>query len=266
MPNFPVLSGESQARIYSPTRMQMPRFSISLAMVLALSAVSTSMQAAEGIVFDSAKTFAANFRTSLKTGEKKWRWNESEKSIKIAPVASGVYIYDRTPSDSSEETHTTFSVSAANKFTVRIPFSMGTAKSSLGIYIIDPEYENRGYLALYNINNSGADDLIRFVTNAMPATGGAGGMEKAENFYSPGIDINERGTLVFTYSIAEKGMGTMTLAILNAKGEQVHFAGYEMANIRKPLKTFEVGFRFAVQNGQGDYTLYGFAPSIAAAD
>ncbi|AWI08131.1 hypothetical protein [Ereboglobus luteus] len=217
---------------------------------------------AHAFTFDSENVFSANFREMKKSGNTAWKWDSSSKSMRISPVASGAYAHAKSAADASKPAQTTFTVSEGETLSVEIGFSAGTPRSSLGIYIIDPKNENKGYLALYNIDNTGNDDLLRFVTNAAPLTSGAGGISKAKGFSAPGLELGEKATLRFTYGIKDK-KGVMTLAVSNGAGVQVHSASYRMTEVGKPLTTFEIGFRYAAQNGKGDFVINNFDASVA---
>lgn len=237
-------------------------FAHSLRSCLPIVALALICSTAHAFEFDSENVFPGNFRAMQKSGNTSWKWDSSVKCMKISPIASGAYVHDKSAADASKTSQTTFTVSENETLTVQIGFSAGTPRSSLGIYIIDPKNENKGYLALYNINNTGNDDLIRFVTNAAPLSSGAGGISKVENFSAPGLELGEKATLRFTYEIKNK-KGSMTLAVSNGAGAQVHSASYRMTEVGKPLTTFEIGFRYAAQNGKGDFVINNFDASVA---
>ena len=77
--------------------------------------------------------------------------------------------YDATPGDNT---------ATRNLFTV--PFSVvadvrfGSFNNSYGVYFISPESEAQAYLALFNVEASGASDQFRFSTDGNPLTSGAG--------------------------------------------------------------------------------------------
>ncbi|WP_145928655.1 hypothetical protein OH491_02260 [Termitidicoccus mucosus] len=215
--------------------------------------------------FDTAKTFGENFREVHSFNNKKLSWDKAGKDMKAMPPMSATYIYDTTPADAAAGTQNTFAVSQADTLTVKVSLAMGTAKSSIGIYLIDPANERKGLLALYNVDNDGGDDVIRFVSNAIPVTGGAGGVDRAENHKSPGIAPNETGTLVLTYGIDAQNKGVMTLKMLNSEGREVHSASHTVKEFRTPLSPVEVGLRVAAQNGQGVYVLKSFEAAIGPA-
>jgi hypothetical protein len=215
--------------------------------------------------FDTAKTFEENFREVHSFNNKKLSWDKFGKGMKTMPPMSATYIYDTTPADASAGTQNTFAVSQTDTLSVTVSLAMGTPKSSIGIYLIDPANERKGLLALYNVDNDGGDDVIRFVSNAIPVTGGAGGVDKAESHKSPGIASNETGTLILTYGIDERTKGVMTLKMLNSEGKEVHSVRHTVKEFRDPLTPVEVGIRVAAQNGQGVYVLKSFVAVIDSA-
>jgi hypothetical protein len=66
-----------------------------------------------------------------------------------------------------------FAVSQSSSLTVSLDLAC-TTNNSLGIYIINAANETQGYLAILNVNSSGANDQLRFANNAVPTTAGAG--------------------------------------------------------------------------------------------
>ncbi|MDR2675300.1 MAG: hypothetical protein LBC18_10685 [Opitutaceae bacterium] len=215
--------------------------------------------------FGTAQTFGENFREAQSSNHKKLSWDKAGKSMKAPPPVSATYIYDTTPADASAATQNTFAVSQTDTLTVRVTFAAGTPRSSIGIYLIDPADERNGLLALYNVDNDGGDDVIRFVSNAMPATGGAGGVDKAEKYKSPGIAPDETGTLVLTYGIDAENKGVMTLRMLNGAGVEAHSASHTVKAFRNPLAPVAVGLRVSAQNGRGAWLLKSFEAAAGPA-
>lgn len=211
--------------------------------------------------FVAADTFSKNFRQLQKTGNSAWSWDKSTRSMKISPVVSGAYLYTDNPA--SENAPIRFTVSATETLTVKIPLAIGTPKSSIGIYIIDATSKNKGYLALYNLDNAGTDDAIRFVTDGMPYTSGAGSIAKAESHNAPGLGLGEPGTLVLTYALDAKNKGVMTLTMLDDKGQKVHSASHAVSD-KKPHANIAIGLRIAAQAGKGEFILKGFEAATAA--
>ncbi|MDR1280152.1 MAG: hypothetical protein LBK99_04955 [Opitutaceae bacterium] len=241
---------------------QIPHSVLRRSLALSALALFTALPAARALDLDTT-TFAANFRKSYGTAISTWSNMENGGiGASTSNAVNGGYIYDTTPGDGTKGTQSTFTITKANSLTVSISLSIPTTNSSIGIYIVDPDNENTGYLALYNVNSSGTNDLIRFSTNATPSNGGAGSLPLGST--GSGLDLNETGTLVFTYGLNENDQGVMTLSMFNSGSATtpVHSDSFTMTGISNPLTTFEVSLRIAGQPGNGTYVLNHFSATV----
>ncbi len=129
--------------------------------------------------FDDASQYTNNFRTL-----------EQEMGVTIGHNAGGFVraaaptttsrvttLYDTTPGDLAD-TKTTFGTNTRIEFDARLP----DAGRSIGVYLINAaSAQNAAYLALFNVDDSGTSDRIRFSSSANPtsAANNAAGLEAA---------------------------------------------------------------------------------------
>jgi lysophospholipase L1-like esterase len=131
-----------------------------------------SLVADDRINFESPGDYVNNFRhlagsgTALQTDP-----TVGEPDNDTVRLSSNGFTvtYDTTPGDGAA-TRNLFTV----PFSVVADIRFGTFNNSYGIYFINPDNESQAYLALFNVEASGASDQFRFSTDGNPLTSGAG--------------------------------------------------------------------------------------------
>lgn len=139
-----------------------------------------------------------------------------------------------------------FTVSSTASLTVSADVSFNTGNNSFGIYIVNASNEAQGYLAIFNVNASGANDQIRFASNAAPSTSGAGtlGAGSFANNADVGIAANSLfSNISLTYGINESNNPVLTLTA----GSQT--SSISLTSITSPFTNVEIGFRFGSSAG-----------------
>lgn len=140
-----------------------------------------------------------------------------------------------------------FTVSQASSLTISADVSFNVSSNSFGIYIINAANETEGYLAIFNVNNSGTNDQIRYANGVVnPSTSAAGtpvvGTSGFANNADTGINLGGVfGNISLTYSINGSNAPVLTMTA----GSQT--SSYTIAGTA--FTEVEVGFRFGSGSG-----------------
>ena len=191
--------------------------------------------------FETPGQYDANFREVFTGGEMGQTSNgvANDFVTKLFPSGTAnatVAILDSTPADGTVKT--TFT----GGFTVTFDFRAGDASSSIGIYAVDPTNETSGFLALFNIDDSGAtppgSDRIRIFSGSNPTTSAAG--TAAATFTgTAGIDAGSAFTPVtVTYSVVGT-TPTMSMNVGTLFGSQTFAPGTAIASPEIALRVFD---------------------------
>lgn len=187
-------------------------------------------------------------------------YDSDSGGLLISPAgAYATYIYDTTPADGTT-TQNTFTVSGENPFSFSMDFVMGKTGSSLGVYIVDPSDETKGYLALYNItsSSSNANDQLRFTWSCNPSTAAGAnysGLSGNQLSNVSGLAPGDPGTLVFTYGIGDDDKGYMKLDVYKTGDPSLVATCTYAQTTGTPLTTFEIALRLTNGSGAGDSLL-----------
>ncbi|GEM_PF-5585944 len=158
------------------TVMNLSKHVIRIIPIICLSLVGSvaSADVLADLDFETAGQYSANFRVLSGNGMAVQTSNgEANDHVEITGGSSNptglAAVYDTTPEDGTEQT--TFTVGPNTTLTVSLDVRFGSANKSFGIYLINPASENSttAYLALLNVDASGANEQIRFSKNANPA-------------------------------------------------------------------------------------------------
>jgi hypothetical protein len=138
-----------------------------------------------------------------------------------------------------------FSVSATQSLTVSADVNFTVSNNSFGVYIVNAANEAQGYLAIFNVNFSGTNDQLRFASNAVPTTSGAGTLVAGSypNNADSGIGLTAFGNISLTYSINELNNPVLTMTA----GTQTSSIAF--SSISTPFTEVEIGFRFGSSSG-----------------
>lgn len=140
-----------------------------------------------------------------------------------------------------------FTVSQAAPLTISADVSFNVSSNSFGIYIINAANETEGYLAIFNVNNSGTNDQIRYANGIVnPSTSAAGtpvvGTTGFANNADTGINLGGVfGNISLTYSINGSNAPVLTMTA----GSQT--SSYTIAGTA--FTEVEIGFRFGSGSG-----------------
>ncbi|CAM3030970.1 PEP-CTERM sorting domain-containing protein [Rariglobus hedericola] len=163
-------------------------------------------------------------------------------NVPDASVTAAALLYDTTPGDTTTGTQSTFSVSSPLK--IDFDFRATTAGSSIGIIFADSTNASNNMLALFNIDNTGTTDLVRFfkdgtVTSASVTAGLQSGSNQTA---STGVDI---GSAFGHYSVTLSVTGTspsLTLTVGSQTFSNVPVSGdFDWANTTVILRIFDTG-------------------------
>lgn len=212
------------------------------ALAAAVLAVGTSAHAATLLDFETAGQYANNFRKLTGTGTPTQTGPTADNDfVAMTGTSNLVAVYDTTPADAAQKNVFAVSQAAPVTFSADLTFTTGT--SSFGVYFVDPSDESKGYLALLNFNQSGTNELIRFSTDAVPNTNGAGtlinGSPAATNIVVGFIPTNA----TFSYAIDESNHPVLSVTV-GSFTSSATFSG-----ITTPLTSVELAVRNSVQNG-----------------
>lgn len=211
------------------------------------------------IDFNETADFTDNFRQLFTTGGNPISVNTTDEVLQFSAVTSYIHVYDTTPSDGIAKT--TFNLTQdGDPVIVTANFSVPTANSSIGIYVINAAAEatTTSYLALLNVNNSGTRDLIRFSSNANPTvSSNAGTLNTGTLGADDGVALNTMSQLTVTYGINASNQGVLTLSA-GGYSDSITFAG-------TALSTIEIGWRLSAATGSGQFKLNDFQVSQGAA-
>lgn len=148
--------------------------------------------------FETAGQYSNNFRKIAGPGNPTQTGPSDDNDyVTLTGTSNFTAVHDTSPGDSTERT--SFTVSPGSPLTFSADLRFATNTSSFGLYIVDATNEAAGYLALLNFNQTVDNELIRFASNAVPNTGGAGTLVAGDsgNVIAP----NEFANVTFTYSI-----------------------------------------------------------------
>jgi hypothetical protein len=153
-------------------------------------------------------------------------------------------VYD---ANGSAENISNFTVSKTVSLNVTMDLSFSTSGNSFGIYIINAANEAQGYLALFNVNNSGSNDTIRFssavVNPTTPST--VGSIPAGSYANNQDLGIGPTGTFSsysFSYSINANNEAVLSMTA----GAQT--STYTIAGT-SAFTNVEVGFRLGSSSG-----------------
>lgn len=140
-----------------------------------------------------------------------------------------------------------FTVSQSASLTVSADISFTVSSNSFGIYIINAANEAEGYLAIFNVNNSGTNDQIRYANGIVnPSTSAAGTLVAGSSGFANNADTGINlggvfGAVSLTYSINGSNAPVLTLTA----GSQT--SSYTIAGTA--FTEVEVGFRLGSSSG-----------------
>jgi hypothetical protein len=195
----------------------------SSAYLLASLALCASAQAVV-VDFSGASDFANNFRllpfssghTIAQTGSV---LTVTGNNVNTTAVA---YIYDTTPADATPGTQNSFSLQVGESISVSLDIgniSANNAGSSIGFYFASPTAPGSpgNFLALMNINNSGANEQFRFANNATLSNSSPNGSAfsaGSPSLADTGVTLSDPifRTVTATYLLNSATSVTMTLA------------------------------------------------------
>ena len=207
--------------------------------------LSAEAQAATMFDFEAAGQYAGNFRKIAGPGNPTQTGPTVDNDyVTLTGTSNFTSVFDTSPADGTEKT--VFAVSPGSPLTFSADLSFATATSSFGVYIVDAANEGAGYLALLNFNQSASNELIRFASNAIPNTGGAGTLVTGES--ADVIAANQFANAVFTYSIDENNHPVLSVTA-GSLSDSITFD-----TITNPLTNVEVGIRVSSQGaGKNDF-------------
>lgn len=151
-------------------------------------------------------------------------------------------LYDTTPGDTTSATQSTFSTSAP--LTVSFDFRAGNATSSVGIIFADSTNASNNVLALFNLDNTGTNDLFRFFKDGTVTTGSitAGTQSGSSTAASSGLDV---GTVFGNYSVTLSVAGstpTLSVTVGSQTFSNTFATGdYDWADTTVILRLFDAG-------------------------
>jgi hypothetical protein len=195
--------------------------------------------------FETPGQFAGNYRKIFGNGT----------PVQTGPTVDNDYVtqtgttnftslYDTTPADGTEKTTVTLTLGSSVSFSADLRFA--TATSSFGVVVVDANNEGAGYLALLNIDQTGTDELIRFSSNAVPNTGGAGTLVTGAT--GDGTALGQFSNVVFTYGIDANNHPVLSITA-GSLG-----ATHTFDTITTPLTNVQLGVRSSSQTvGQNDF-------------
>lgn len=201
--------------------------------------------AAINLDFETAGQFPNSFRTLNANGATLVQTsNGAGNDFMTSSNGSGsVLVYDANGSAGGSSS---FTVGQSLPLTVSANVSFTVSNNSFGIYIVNAANAAQGYLAIFNVNASGGNDQIRFASNAVPSTSGAGslGAGSFANNADTGITTGSVfGGVSLTYSINGSNNPVLTMTA----GSQT--SSITFSSITTPFTEVEVGFRFGSSSG-----------------
>lgn len=182
------------------------------------------------ITFDVASDVTDNFRLLEKDGSPGGTFGHQTVSgngiLRGTGHSSGgriTVIYDTTPSNTAPVP--SFAPGLTVEFDVRMP----TASRSIGVYLLDANNpsENTAYLALFNVDVSGATDRIRFSPDANP--------KSTDLSVAPNTNIGRLGSFSGTDVTGSAGYAASTTAFVHVKVE------YTRNTLNEPTLQMTVG-------------------------
>jgi hypothetical protein len=213
----------------------------------ALSGVGEVARAAVILDFEGAGQYAGNFRKIAGTGNPAQTGPTPDNDyVTMAGTVTATTVYDTTPADATEKS--VFTVAPGSPLTFSADARFATATSSFGIYFVDATNEAAGYLALLNFNQTGSNELIRFASNGVPNTGGAGTLITPAGSSADVINTNEFSNILFSYSIDENNHPVLSVTAGSLSSSHTFDA------ITTPLTNVQVAIRSSPQTvGQNDF-------------
>lgn len=211
--------------------------------LLRLGAVATFATAgpanAAVIDFETTGDYANNFRQIFANNAPATQTNNGAANdfVVVNGATAVTTAYDTTAADGTVKS--TFTVSQSQWLTVSADLKFGGATSSYGVYIVDAGNESKGYLALFNVDSSGTNDLIRFTSGASPNTGGAAGLNSGKSVAAVALDTV--GNVSVTYGIDADNHPVLSLTV-GGTSDSITFTG-----ITSPLTDVEVAVRMSPQ-------------------
>ncbi len=199
------------------------RFSY-LAGVLSIGAMAAGTNAAVNLDFETEGQFSSNFRLledEGTTGSGAPTATQSDNGIandylRITGGSGGsryTTVYDTTPANAT--VRDTFAAGV----TIELDARLSRSGQSIGIYLIDGDAaaENSAYLALFNVDQSGSNDLIRFSSNANPSSSTSTNTGTLTGDISGNSGYNNSATdfvhLTLTYNIDDQNRPVLDLRV-----------------------------------------------------
>jgi hypothetical protein len=193
----------------------------------------------------TAGQYAANFRKIAGPGNPAQTGPTVDNDyVRLSGTSNFTFVIDTTPADANEKT--VFTVSQGNPVTFSADLRFSTATSSFGVYFVDPANEANGYLALLNIDQTGTNELIRFASNGIPNTGGAGTLVTGGT--GDAMALNQFANAFFTYDIDANNHPVLSVSFGSLTGSVT------FDTITTPLTSVELAIRDSSQNiGNDDF-------------
>ncbi len=210
--------------------------------VASLLLVASSAAHAVSIDFETAGQFADNFRL-LNTPAVAQSSNGAANDFISHGTGTGrSFVYDTTPD--SAVVKNTFSVNPWSTFTVSADVLFGGATNSFGFHIVNADNETQAYLALFNVNISGANDQFRFSSNVDPTvTGGTGlGNGSFPSNADVGVTTGVFSTISLQYTVNALNEPVFALTAGSMTSTRT-FTGVTA------FSNFEIGFRSFANSG-----------------
>lgn len=190
--------------------------------------------------FSASSQLTGNFVTQQATGQALAVNTTSQQLVQTGTTSGAVdWVYD-TPPDATP------SNASFQNFTVSLNFTLGNANSSIGVYFYDGGNRTNSLLALFNVNSSGSDDIIRFFSGANI------------NGVAAGSPVGTTSTLAAGgYTTGQAYLETLTVASLGSNQVQATLTISDPNNVLTPFSATytyagitaaggEIGFRAAL--------------------
>jgi hypothetical protein len=222
----------------------------------AVLASGTVAHAVTVLDFETAGQFTGNFRKVSGPGNGAQTGPAAGNDyVNLAGTSNFTSIYDTTPADAAEQT--VFSVAQGSPVSVTTDVRFTSATSSFGVYFVDPTNEANAYLALLNFDQTSSSELVRFASNGVPTTGGAGTLVTGTP--SPGdvVASGQFATATFTYAIDAANHPVLSVTVGSATSSTT------FDTITSPLTTVELAIRDSAQGtGQNGFDNIAFPTPV----
>jgi len=228
-------------------------------LLLALTALATltlpstgQSQVVANVDFETSTDVANHFRAMSANNAAFGQTSNGAANDYMTVTSSGAsglrsFIYDTTPASSAVQN--TFSGTA----TIEGDIDTTGSSTSFGVYILNPSAESTAnqFLALFNWDNSGTSDLLRFFKTSSVSTGSASGQQYTSGNVNAGVNVTDSFA---HYSLTYKADTTdSTQAVLNLTVGSFS-TGDVLMGTGTYFSTYEVGLRFSPNtSGQSVY-------------